>query len=197
MEAKHKGILRKYRVELCSQLLVDGLLVQYLYQEGILSESQLEEINAQNTRGKKVMKLLDILPTRGPRAFGKFLESLHDFPWIREKLSEAENQENLGIPEEWIPSIPEHILNSTPTDKQLNKIASRLGPEWERLAVDLGLSQANIYRCKEDHLNNNHSQIMAAFVLWKQQSGRKATFQCLLEALKAAEVDLSVLDHIV
>ncbi|NXG45684.1 CRADD protein, partial [Psilopogon haemacephalus] len=32
------------------------------------------------------MLLLDILPSRGPKAFDVFLDSLQEFPWVKEKL---------------------------------------------------------------------------------------------------------------
>ncbi|NXX51032.1 CRADD protein, partial [Tricholaema leucomelas] len=32
------------------------------------------------------MMLLDILPSRGPKAFDVFLESLQEFPWVKDKL---------------------------------------------------------------------------------------------------------------
>ncbi|NXS31494.1 CRADD protein, partial [Pomatostomus ruficeps] len=32
------------------------------------------------------MMLLDILPTRGPKAFDTFLDSLQEFPWVKDKL---------------------------------------------------------------------------------------------------------------
>ncbi|NXX24081.1 CRADD protein, partial [Podargus strigoides] len=32
------------------------------------------------------MLLLDILPTRGPKAFDVFLDSLQEFPWVKDKL---------------------------------------------------------------------------------------------------------------
>ncbi|XP_069067956.1 death domain-containing protein CRADD isoform X1 [Pleurodeles waltl] len=81
MNACHKELLRKHRLQLCAEVLVDGLVVQYLYQEGILTENHLQEISAEVTNQRKTMKLLDILPTRGPRAFAVFLDSLQEFPW--------------------------------------------------------------------------------------------------------------------
>lgn len=86
MDARDKQLLRSLRLELCTEVLVDGLVIQYLYQEGILTDSHVQEIKAQTTSQRKTMMLLDILPTRGPKAFDAFLDSLQEFPWVKDKL---------------------------------------------------------------------------------------------------------------
>ncbi|XP_044836901.1 death domain-containing protein CRADD isoform X2 [Mauremys mutica] len=86
MDARDKQVLRSLRLVLCSEVLVEGLIIQYLYQEGILTENHLQEIKSQATNHRKTMLLLDILPTRGPKAFQTFLDSLQEFPWVRDNL---------------------------------------------------------------------------------------------------------------
>ncbi|KAG2459785.1 CRADD protein, partial [Polypterus senegalus] len=87
MDAKHIKLLRKQRLHLAKQLIVGDTIVQYLYQENILTESHVEEIRSQNTNKKRAIKLLDILPTRGPKAFDTFIDSIQDeYPWIKTKL---------------------------------------------------------------------------------------------------------------
>ncbi|XP_043920813.1 death domain-containing protein CRADD [Protopterus annectens] len=194
MNARHKQILRKFRLEISSQILVDGLVVQYLYQEGVLTQNQVEEIKSENTNQKKAMKLLDILPIRGPKSFEKFLESLEEFPWVREKLIwECMNQEMPeNQAESWMYRVPEHILNSVPPDKQLNKLASKLGSEWESIVFELGLSSVDIYKCKVHYPHNVQSQIVEALVLWKRRCGKKATVHSLCEVLTAQDVDPAI-----
>ncbi|XP_067860762.1 death domain-containing protein CRADD [Heptranchias perlo] len=198
MEERHRRVLRRLRMELAARLRVD-LVVQYLYQEGVVSPSLLEEIQAEPVSARRTLKLLDHLPSRGPRAFAAFAESLREeFPWLRRRLEEEEERAEETAPpaDELHLAISDHILNSVPADKQLNQLSSQLGPEWESAVVDLGLKESDIYRCKMNHQYNVQAQILAAFVLWKQRLGKRATVRSLRDSLISVEADSSVIGKI-
>lgn len=190
MDPKHQDILRSLRLELCSQGLADGLVPQYLFQEGIITSEQLEDIISQATSQRRAMKLLDFLPTRGPMAFNVFLESLSEFPWIRDKLDKMCKEKLV----EKTLDLPNNIKYVCPSDKQLTLLADQLGAEWEKVLGYLGLDHVEVYKCKMQHPYCVHSQAMEGLVKWKQHMGRKATMHRLWEALQAAEVHPSALE---
>ncbi|KAF4080933.1 hypothetical protein AMELA_G00155130 [Ameiurus melas] len=204
MERKHRDLLRAQRLHLCEQLVVDETIVQYLYQEDILTEGQVEEIESQKSNKNKTLLLLSILPNRGPNAFTVFVQSLEqDFPWIKEKLLllADEDDEDGGSCTELSNTtapcaIPKHILQMVPSDQQLNRLAARLGLEWEMVLLDLGLTSVEITRCRADHPHSSHNQVLAALVMWKQTQGRRATVQRLLQSLQNSEIHPSSLNQV-
>ncbi|XP_031438726.1 death domain-containing protein CRADD isoform X1 [Clupea harengus] len=224
MESRHKDILRKNRLDLSLNISTDDTIVQYLYQEDILTLNHVEEIQAQASSKNRTLMLLDILPARGPKAFGKFLESLEaEYPWVRERLlqgldnaavqvtSTGHGMEEVGVSQRKgcfrvFPSrvlqrldhwdVPESVLQLVPSDLQLNKLAGRLGPEWVSVLLDLGLSTEDVYRCRTSDPFTMQNQVLAGLVLWKQRSGRTATVHRLIQSLRAAELHPSILDQV-
>ncbi|XP_040298196.1 death domain-containing protein CRADD-like [Bufo bufo] len=190
MDPKHRDILRRMRLELCSQGLADGLVPQYLFQEGVITSEQLEDITSQATSQRRAMKLLDVLPTRGSKAFKVFLVSLSEFPWIRVKLDLLCKESLVGK----TLHLPNNLKDICPSDKQLSLLADQLGADWEKVLGYLGLDHVEIYKCKVQHPYSLHSQAMEGLVKWKQHMGHKATMQYLWEVLQAAEVHHSALE---
>ena len=73
MDDKHREILRRQRYNLRRDLEVMKLLPKLF---SVLDLEDEEEIKAEATRRKKVEKLLDILPKKGPEAFDVFVRGL-------------------------------------------------------------------------------------------------------------------------
>ncbi|XP_054876789.1 death domain-containing protein CRADD [Poeciliopsis prolifica] len=226
MEPEHRAVLRKFRVQLSDQLLASDTIVPFLYQEGVLTEAQVQQVEAQLTNRQKNLKLLDLLPNRGPRAFGAFLEALQDFSWIRDRLLlELQNSAGTGpnsagtgpnsagtgpnsagtgpsggaaVPVRYHddPSrIPVSVLQRVPSDRELSRLAQRLGAEWEAVLLDLGVSAEALYRCRSDHSLNHWGAVLDGLVLWRRAGGRRATLGRLLRSLEAADLHPSVLEE--
>ncbi|XP_061085724.1 death domain-containing protein CRADD [Conger conger] len=196
MEPTHKDFLRTHRLFLSNQILIDDTVVHYLYQENILTESHVEEIQAQTTSKRRTLRLLDILPTRGPHAFGTFLKSLEEeFLWVAERLRQELRASTERDPTE-VCRISEETLRKVPSDQELNRLSGRLGPEWESVLLDLGVSAGQLFRCRANHPHSLQSQVLAGLIAWRQSGGRGATVQQLLQSLQAAQVHASVLEEV-
>ncbi|KAM3858899.1 death domain-containing protein CRADD [Diretmus argenteus] len=194
MDPAHKEVLRKHRLELSNHILVSDTVLPFLYQENIITESQVEEIESQKTNKNKTLRLLDVLPSRGPFAFDAFLRSLEEFSWLRDKLLHELLTAARRPEEDW--HIPDPVLQKVPSDRELSRLASRLGPEWESVLLDLGLSVESLFRCRADHPLSAHQQVLAGLVQWRRSEGRNATVQRLLQSLRAADIHPSVLQDV-
>ncbi len=75
MLKSHRKILLKNRVDLVRDLEPNDL-VNFLYQDDILSENDVELLKAESTRKKRAEMFLDLIPRKGPKAFDAFIESL-------------------------------------------------------------------------------------------------------------------------
>ncbi|XP_074554472.1 death domain-containing protein CRADD [Halichoeres trimaculatus] len=197
MDPKHKALLRTHRLYLSGELLVCDTIVPLLYQEDILTEAQVEDVKSQPTERQKTLKLLDLLPSRGPRAFDLFLRSLEDFSWVRDQLLlELQKPPGPGPSSTDECQLPDSVLQKVPSDRDLSRLASRLGAQSEAVLMELGLSAEDLFRCRSDHALSTHGAVLSGLVLWRRREGRRATVQRLLQGLSAAEVHSSVLGEV-
>lgn len=197
MDPEHKALLRTHRLELSGQLLVRDTIVPFLFQERILTEAQVDHIESQPTDRQRSLALLDLLPSRGPRAFHAFLRSLEDFSWVRDRLLQelqTPPRPGPGPTDEW--RLPASVLQRVPSDRELSRLASQLGPEWESVLMDLGLSAEALFRCRSDHALSTQGAVLAGLVQWRRREGKTATVQRLAQSLEAAGVHPSVLDSV-
>ncbi|KAK7896741.1 hypothetical protein WMY93_022066 [Mugilogobius chulae] len=190
MDKRHKEVLRKHRLWISEQLLVSDTILQFLYQEDILTHAHIEEVELQVSSKHKVLKLLDILPSRGPQAFTVFLQSLDEFSWVRDTLQEELH--NLpGDPARGSTGevcLSDHILHRVPTDRELSHIAAILGGQWEAVLLDLELTTEDLYRCRADHQLDVHGAALEGLVQWRRAQGKRATVQRLIRSLEAADM---------
>ncbi|XP_078614609.1 uncharacterized protein LOC144883820 [Branchiostoma floridae x Branchiostoma japonicum] len=109
-------------------------------------------------------------------------------------------QPDAGIDEaDWPPLHSQrrgYVFSTPPTvvsDRQLSRVAKKLGSEWENLAIHLGFHPADVYRFKCDHRDSTLNKIFAMLAAWKKRKGRNATKEKLQRALVKAEVDIDVI----
>ncbi|XP_028307454.1 death domain-containing protein CRADD [Gouania willdenowi] len=205
MDLAHRAVLRRLRLELSGQLLVLESIVPHLFQEGILSEVHVQDIESRTSDQNRTLYLLDLLPKRGPRAFDAFLRALDDFSWVRERLllelekTEPQQEPGSGLGPKQGPdhhSLPPSVLVRVPTDRELARLAAQLGSQWEVVLLDLGLSVEDLFRCRSDHAQSLHGAVLAGLLQWRRAQGRRATIQRLMESLSAADIHHSVLENI-
>ena len=60
------------------------------------------------------------------------------------------------------------------TREQLTKLAHNLGP-WNELAINLGMSEGDIYKLKENHQNDPWAQVYYMLDKWKKREYQNAT----------------------
>ena len=90
MEQTHRNNLRRSRQKIVDDLDVREVL-DTLIENEILDDESHEKILSEKTRRAQARSLLDTLPTRGPRAYSVFLESLaENYSWLVEEIESKE-----------------------------------------------------------------------------------------------------------
>lgn len=95
MNGTEKNILRTNQVYLVNNLEATDIL-DYLLEDGVLTENDCELISNSKTRRERAQILLAMLPTRGPTAYGSFQRALSigKYDFLQEKLSLLDKEEN-------------------------------------------------------------------------------------------------------
>jgi hypothetical protein len=90
MEQTHRNNLRRSRQKIVDDLDVREVL-DTLIENEILDDESHEKILSEKTRRAQARSLLDTLPTRGPRAYSVFIESLSEnYSWLVEEIESKE-----------------------------------------------------------------------------------------------------------
>ncbi|KAI8487783.1 hypothetical protein Bbelb_345210 [Branchiostoma belcheri] len=85
------------------------------------------------------------------------------------------------------------LLETDPVTKQLNKLAGKLGMEWESLATHLGFTRAEVDGFKSDN-RKMRGQIQDMLLTWRERNGEHdtSTVAILVEKLKSFEPPLDL-----
>ncbi|XP_078620900.1 uncharacterized protein LOC144887513 [Branchiostoma floridae x Branchiostoma japonicum] len=96
---------------------------------------------------------------------------------------EATGQET---PDGRMPNMEDKLV----TVQQLQRLAQKLGHEWEQLNYELGFSRAELYHFKTNHPHNVQQAIFEMLDTWFQQNGQEATIGRLVEQMMNIPVDV-------
>ena len=103
MNEIQRDILRRCHVDLVQDLEPKHVLDR-LYQDGILTDNDLELIQAEKSARGRCQVLLSMLPTRGPSAYGSFQRALRETSYshlgdVLDKIEEHKTAKNFKVPQ--------------------------------------------------------------------------------------------------
>ncbi|XP_052794547.1 uncharacterized protein LOC128227764 [Mya arenaria] len=89
MDEEQVHRLRENRVKIVNDLEPCGRVLDTLFEEGILTENDVELVSSAGTRKERCHALLAVLPSRGPVAYGSFQKALStgNYEFLATKLS--------------------------------------------------------------------------------------------------------------
>lgn len=76
MSDHHRAVLRRNRVFLLKNVMINDLLFDHLQEDNIITEDMREYIFNNTTTRRRIGELLDIIPKRGPKAYECFIKAL-------------------------------------------------------------------------------------------------------------------------
>nr|XP_006824364.1 PREDICTED: death domain-containing protein CRADD-like [Saccoglossus kowalevskii] len=213
MEVRHKKALNSQFVTLAEEINPEYIF-PYLIEDGILTPHMALIISTGGTVYDKANRLLSVLPSRGPGAFGSFLRALGVYyPWLKDGLIAAVNTDNTQLYQpQPTPKSSQPTSSNAPsaagmttqmaslsvsvqsdservTEQQLMFVAEKMNGDWESQAIRLGFQSADVARFKNDN-NGMIMQIHAMLRAWRTKKGPDATCERLKQELKDAGVDL-------
>ncbi|XP_054757904.1 uncharacterized protein LOC129264056 [Lytechinus pictus] len=121
MTTKHREILLQVTPDLLNDLDADDI-VPHLLADMIITSHDAAKVKAETTRRDKVSALLDIIPTRGDKAYGSFMECLKKMEgsthlyFTMKKYEDTYQEQSCPIHEEYTP--PNQGSGHSPTVTQ-------------------------------------------------------------------------------
>ncbi|KAK3577905.1 hypothetical protein CHS0354_008298 [Potamilus streckersoni] len=86
--------------------------------------------------------------------------------------------------------INEAILNRSPSEKELSRIARKVGKEYPLLGIDLGVPKAKIDQIEMENNFSTSNVIFQILLEWKRSHYKEATVLNLLKAMRENGCDL-------
>ena len=85
--------------------------------------------------------------------------------------------------------VPVLLTGFVNVDVFIKELSKHIGIDWKALARELGLSKTDIDAIEYDNHLSMKDQIFGFFFKWKQQEGKNASVQKLIDGLKAANLE--------
>lgn len=184
MERRQFGGFHQCRSDIISELVeYDGVL-ETLYLSGVINERRYEQIKSKTNRFDAVALILQCIEQTGEEGVRVFCAAItDDYPWLVDKLFAPEKKSDiktdLQLPDSWLQSVP--------SERELLTLSKEISAEdWELLALELGLTLAEVERAKQPD-----SDVMKAFtmlVLWQRKKGNDGYREKICHAMKQCDM---------
>lgn len=132
-------------MELARNIVTTEDFLGICYQQKLFDANLVEIIRAQPGTKAQTFKMLELLPTRGPDAFQKFLKIIEqDYPWLAKKLKSDLEQEVSKVPKKELSMVATSI-NFQPSQSSSNNIKVQKDVEMAATAtqnINLSVSRS-------------------------------------------------------
>ncbi|XP_052086020.1 uncharacterized protein LOC127723434 [Mytilus californianus] len=133
MDAAQRTVLQNNHMELARDIVTTEDFLGICYQQKLFDTNLIEIIRSQPGIKAQTYKMLELLPTRGPEAFNKFLKMIdQEYHWLASKLKSDLEQEVAKIPQKEITMVATSMNLQT---NQTNGINSKLPKDVEMVPV--------------------------------------------------------------
>jgi hypothetical protein len=85
------------------------------------------------------------------------------------------------------------IRDRCPTERELSRLAKRVGVEYHQLGIELGVANATIEQIKMEKPHSVADQCLGILLKWTTQLRSRATFWHLHLAMKEVDIDMAAL----
>ncbi|CAG2193053.1 unnamed protein product [Mytilus edulis] len=96
MNDAQRSVLQRHFRQLSNDLILTDDLLGAMYQKKIFERNMIELIKSEKTASEQVVRMLELLPKRGPDAFDSFVEIItENYPWLAAMLESSLKQESM------------------------------------------------------------------------------------------------------
>ncbi|XP_063234411.1 death domain-containing protein CRADD-like isoform X2 [Bacillus rossius redtenbacheri] len=186
MDATHVAKLRAVGHDLRSQLIFEHIAT-LLLQEELLSREEYQRVSGKVTDPERIDALLELLPSKGPDSFDKFVYVLaQDYRWLADRLRAAQPERLDSGTRPAVPNITS--LNKVVTPEMMAAVREnhRVVRSWTTLAHALGMS-CKVHGIRTKVLVYGEDlELCVVYLLqeWVGSAAGEATLSSLLDALR-------------